>query len=126
MKKLIVGLVAAALMSFGLVGGATAPVHADPYTGTVPTAPAKKVVKSKVGKAPKIKLKSTSGTAKPKGTSKVVCNKGKKVAKAKGKVKNGVVKAPKLKSKGTWTCKVQFVGKGVFKSSKTKVKVKVV
>lgn len=128
MKKLIVGLLAAALMSLGLVGGAVAPSHATtcPYTGCVPTKPAHKVVWTHKGKPPKVRIKAQSGTAKPYGKSWVTCYNGRSVAKERRThVHGGRVNMPTLRKKGWWTCRVFFDGKGVYKNKRFTVKVRV-
>ncbi|GAA3530806.1 hypothetical protein [Nocardioides daeguensis] len=123
MKKLVLGLIVAALVTLGLVGAPSA--QADPYPGTVAVA-APAVVKAKPGKKAKIVLTPASGNLTPTGQATVVCKaSGKAKVKSKGTLDaSGAVKTGKL-AKGKWTCKVTFAGSGIYKSSTATVKVKV-
>ncbi|GAA1519903.1 hypothetical protein [Nocardioides humi] len=126
MKKLILGLLAAALVTLGLVG-TTSLAHADPYTGTVPVTPAVAKSKVKPNKKAKIPL-ATAGNVVPTGTAKVVCKNGKTKVKANKPLNaKGLAKTGKLKKKGKWTCTVTYTAtpNSVFQSGKFKVKVKV-
>ncbi|MBM9458392.1 hypothetical protein JK386_00570 [Nocardioides sp. zg-536] len=126
MKKLVISLLAAVLMTLGLAG-VSGTASAAPYPGTVPVskpAPVKKAVRP--GGYTKFSI-ATKGNAKPVGTARVTCRKGDKVAKRVWSFDgtNTRFNGPKLKSKGKWRCKIHFTGVGVFKNSKSVVYVRV-
>ena len=124
MKKIVLSLLAAALMSLGLVG-ATTPAQAAPYPGTVDVqaAPVKKAIKK--GKRVKVVVTAT-GNVVPQGTVKVVCKSaGTKKVKLGAIQANGKFKGPKLTQKGKWKCTATVDGTGVFKDTTKKFKVKV-
>lgn len=125
MKKLIVGIFAAALMLVGLVGvtgtsaQAAACGYADACPATKTNADAPKSVKGKKAEMT-VKVKAKSGDVSPKGTVKVVCKKGSKTAKDSAKVKNGKAAISlKLAKKGIWKCTAKFTGKNAKNSSDT-------
>ncbi len=127
MKKIVLSLLAVALMSFGLVGGA-APAQAAPYPNTVVVQPAAAKTKAKVNKKAKIALASVGNVGVPTGVAKTVCkNKGTKVKKTAPLNAAGKAKTGKLAKKGKWKCKVTYTptANSVFKATQFKTKVKV-
>ncbi|TWG93970.1 hypothetical protein L615_000600000830 [Nocardioides sp. J9] len=111
MKQIVVGLIAAAMVTFGLGAGA-----AEAYVPDVKVVQVKAKSTIKKNAKPSIRVKAKSGNARPVGWGQVRCVSlnGKKVFKASGHVKNGVVPAPKIARKGVYNCSVKFTGKGKF------------
>lgn len=127
MKKLVLGMLTTALLTFGLVGVESTVAHADPYPGTVATKTKASLVK--VGKARRatFAVTVTAGAAKPTGKVQVTCTKGGK--KVTGIAKSYAGKPIKVKSaklkRGVARCVVKFTGTGVYKNSKVVKKVRV-
>ncbi|TNM44151.1 hypothetical protein FHP29_05420 [Nocardioides albidus] len=118
MKKLVLGLLVAALMTLGLVGAPSA--QADPYPGTVVTKTDAELLKVTKKRKAKFTVTVTAGTATPKGWLKVKCVKGNKIIKSGPKAYAGAgtkIKSGKL-TPGKWNCKVKFVGDGPYMNSK--------
>jgi hypothetical protein len=128
MKRLIAGLLFAALASCGLVGISSATASADPYPGTVKTTVIVKVKKHTfVGRKAKIKVTVTaSGNAQPAGKVKIVVKRVGGGAKFKRNLNytGGTVKfkTHKLKKPGRYKIKVKYLppAGSVFAKSKAK------
>lgn len=128
MKKLVISLFAAVLMTIGLQGVSTSTAHADPYTGTAETIA--KPVDKKIVKNKKVKfIVAAVGNVISEGaTAKIVCKTtGLKVKKVGAEVKdNNKVAGPRLKKTGKWKCKIKVFNAQGDKTSKGKFKIKVV
>lgn len=128
MKKLVLGLLAAALMTFGLVGVSSTAAHAGPYPGTVTTTAKAKVGKVGAAKRATLTVRVKAGAAKPTGTVTTKCTNGRKKVTGPTKAYNGAaikLKTGQLKKRGVWRCVVKFTGTGVYKNSKVVKKVRV-
>jgi hypothetical protein len=133
MKKLMAGLLFAALATGGLVGISSTTASADPYPGTVKTTVLIKAKKKTfVGHKAKIKVTVTaSGNAQPAGEVKIVVKRVGGGAKFKRKVSyaGGTVKfkTKKLFKTGRYKIKVKYLPPtgSVFAKSKAKGKFKV-
>lgn len=122
MKKLLVGLFAAALMALGLVGISSGSAHAkgcdpNPYTMCVRgTAKIDLIGKLDRGEKGHFNVPvDTSGNVTPRGTVKVTCigpSGQKKIGKAR--VGNEVSVGP-FRQKGKWTCFSRYIGADGFK-----------
>ncbi|MFJ9317616.1 hypothetical protein ACIRN4_25735 [Pimelobacter simplex] len=128
MKKLVLGLLAAVLLSAGLVAVQGTAAHAGPYPGTVATTTKAKVGKVGPGKRAKLTVRVKAGAAKPTGKVRVTCTQGR--TKVAGPTKSYAgkpiaIKTGKLKKRGVWRCVVKFTGSGVYKSSKVATQVRV-
>lgn len=134
MKKLLVAIFAAALVSLGLVGVTSSPAqafctpgYAKMCTKTKVDAGSKTVKKGKSVKVP-VTVKPKNSNRTPKGTVEVTCKNGKAKVSGSATLKGGSakVKVGPLKKKGTWTCTVKFIGGKNFKNNSTKTEIKVV
>ena len=128
MKKLVLGLLAAALMTFGLVGVDSPAAHAGPYPGTVKTVTKAKLLKVGKGRRATFSVRVKAGAAKPTGSVTTACTHGR--AKVFGPTKAYkraplTIRTGKLAKRGVWRCTVKFTGAGVYKSSKVVKKVRV-
>lgn len=128
MKKLVISLFAAVLMTMGLQGVSTSSAHADPYvpaTETIAKPVDKKIVK---GKKVKFIVAAVGNVLNEGATAKIVCKTtGLKVKKVGAEVKaNNKVAGPKLKKTGKWKCKIKVFNSAGDKTSKGKFKIKVV
>ncbi len=134
MKRLIVGLLFAALSVCGLVAVSSAPAGADPYPGTVQTTVVVKH-KKKVPVRHRIKIKVTvtaAGNAQPTGQVKIKVKRvggGAKKFKRTVSYAGGTVKfrTGKLKRPGRYKVKVKYIppAGSVFTPSKAISKFKV-
>lgn len=127
MKKLVLGMLATALLTFGLVGVESTAAHADPYPGTVATKTKAKVAKVGKGRRATFAVTVKAGAAKPTGKVQVTCTKGRKKVVGAAKSYAGApikVKSAALK-RGGWRCVVKFKGTGVYKNSKVVKQVRV-
>lgn len=132
MRKLIVGLIAAAVASFGMVSLSEAPAQAItcPYTGCVRTstdisAPGQIV---RGGILPiRVKVSARSGSANPRGTLSASCSRpGKTKSKQVGYRGNPRTVFFTLRKKATWTCTVRFSSARKFRASSDSTTVRVV
>lgn len=127
MKKLLVILVAAALMALGVVGTFSSPAQAAcPYSGCIPTTTVKKSGPDAIdkGKAPsyEIKVHAAAGDVTPSGRVIITCSRPgfrNKVGTALLDDGKAAVNMPKFKVKGTWHCTAQYVRHYPFKRSTT-------
>lgn len=125
MKKLLVALFAAALVSLGLVGVTSSPAQADcgysgPCKATKVSAGDKTVKKGSSTKIPvTVEVKNGSGT--PKGEVKVTCTKGNIKRSGSDTLKGGEadVKVGPFTKRGAWDCDVKYVSGPGFKDSST-------
>lgn len=130
MKKMITGMIAAALLTLGLVGVPSS-AGAEPYVGNVATVTEATLIKINKNRKAKFLVTTTAGTAQAHGSVLVKCRKGKTKLKSASQSYAGApikIKSAKL-SGGRWSCKVKFkgttVGTTVYQASKAKKIVKV-
>lgn len=126
MKKLLVALFAAALVSLGLVGVTSSTAQAadcgysGPCKATKVSAGDKTVKKGNSTKIPvTVKVKRGKGT--PKGEVKVTCTKGSAKRVGSDTLKGGEadVKVGPFTKRGAWDCVVKYVAGPGFKDSST-------
>ncbi|WP_141015534.1 hypothetical protein [Nocardioides sambongensis] len=131
MKKIIVGLLAAALMALGLVGvtGGTATACADNYTGCV-NVKNPKIQDKKRKKGAQVKIKADfapkSGDADVYGAVTLTCTNGKATkSKTKGYAGKTNITLFNFNKKGVWNCKLSFYGANAQDKARTfKVRVR--
>ncbi|MFC5727439.1 MULTISPECIES: hypothetical protein [Nocardioides] len=130
MKKLVLGVLAAALMSVSL---STAPAQAGPYTGTVGTSVAVVAISKNLPRTAhavaRVRVLPKSGNAKVRaGVAKMICMRttpNGNVVRRDGRLtryngdRQGVI-GPRLYARANWRCIVKYYGKSsVYKTSQS-------
>lgn len=132
MKKLLVALFAAALVSLGLVGVTSSPAQADcgyagPCKATKVSAGDKTVKKGSSTQVP-VTVKVKNGSGAPKGEVKVTCSKGDVKRSGSATLKGGKasVQVGPFTKRGAWDCGVSYVSGPGFKDRSTSSTVTVI
>ena len=132
MKKLLVGMVAAALMALGLVGGISSPAQAIecPYTGCVATstnASGPSTIKRGTRPTIDVRVSVVAGTGSPEGLIRIACTK-RSAVKAVSYSYTGPksVLGPRLSGPATWTCTVKFRSFFKYEASRDTLRIKTV
>ena len=130
MKKMMTGMIAAALLMVGMAG-APSQASSAPYVGNVATVTTAKLLKVNKAKKAKFEVSTTAGTAQAYGSVLVKCRKGSTKLKSAPKSYAGApikIKSASLTA-GRWSCKVKFKGathnNSAYQASKAKKIVRV-